>query len=373
VQWQKTFNMTVVSSIYEGWMLMNDVDGKTRVDMISVDTSGYKTIIDVLETTGSGIPDGIYGKPLFINCYPYDPTFYGIYICTDKGTTKIHPETFKYDFTYNIGYEFVSSIPGDFTVDYMTNLSGNTAWLHGTDNNVYYYYRVFQLKFGLPVNQVKGEVSSFKANKHIATNGGSRAVLYDDDNKRFVRHINNEATSTLMPEGTLFDFNTGKDLVYMTYSAYNGGEVFAILNDPNDGKYWLARFIFSSTISQVYYEEMTATDIENASNFAVSPEFGYILYNAGSKVYSYDFNNKTSKLMLDYGPKSISHIKFHPFISGKYAEMRNQLIVCSYDDADKAGSGKMEMFKVKPVQGEFELAREFTGLGKIVSLSYRER
>jgi hypothetical protein len=31
IQWQKTFNLTVVSSIYEGWMLMNDVDGSTRV------------------------------------------------------------------------------------------------------------------------------------------------------------------------------------------------------------------------------------------------------------------------------------------------------------------------------------------------------
>ena len=373
VQWQKTFNLTVVSSIYEGWMLMNDVNGQTRVDMISMDTSAFKTIVDVLGTTGSGIPGGIYGKPLFINCYPYDPTFYGVYICTDLGTTKIHPETFKYDFTYNIKYEFVSNIPETFTTDYMTNLSGNTAWLHGTDNNVYYYYRIFQVKYGLPVNQVKGEVSSFRANKFIATNGSSRAVLYDDDNRRFVRHINNEATSTLMPEGTLFDFNTGKDLVYMTYSAYNGGEVFAILKDPSDNKYWLARFTFGSSINQVYYEEMTATGIESASDFAVSPEFGYIMYNAGSKVYSYDFNNKASKLMLDYGARNISQIKFHPFISGKYSEMRNQLIVCSYEEGDTAGSGKMELFKVKPVQGDFELAKEYTGLGKIVSLSYRER
>lgn len=373
VQWQKSFNLTVVSSIYEGWMLMNDVNGETRVDMISVDTTSYKTIIDVLGTTASGIPESIFGKPLFINCYPYDPTFYGVYIGTDKGTTKIHPETFKYDFTYNIKYEFVSNIPENFAVDYMTNLGGNTAWMHGTDNNVYYYYRIFQLKYGLPVNHVKNEVASFKANKHIATNGSSSAVLYDDDNRRFVRHINNEATSTLMPEGTLFDFNTGKDLVYMTYSAYNGGEVFAILNDPADSKYWLARFTFGASIAQVYYEEMSAIDIENAGNFAVSPEFGYIMYNAGNKLYSYDFNNKASKLMLDYGARNISLLKFHHFLLGKYAELRNQLIVCSNEEGNTASSGKMELFRVKPVQGDFELTNQYTGLGKIVSLSYRER
>lgn len=373
IQWQKTFNLTVVSSIYEGWMLMNDVDGSTRVDMISVDGTDYKTIIDVLGTTGSGIPDAVYGAPLYINCYPYDPTFYGVYICTDKGATKIHPETFKYDFTYGIGYEFISNIPADFAVDNMTNLSGNQAWLHGTDNNVYYYYRIFQLKYGLQVNHVKNEATSFSANKHIATNGSSRAVLYDDDNKRFVRHINNEATSTIMPDGTLFDFNTGKDLVYMEYSRYNGGEVFAILKDPADGKHWLARFTFGSSISQVYYEEMTATDIAGASNFGVSAEFGYIMYNVGSKVYSYDFNLKASKLMLDYGARKISHLKFHNFLASKYAALRNQLIVCSYEDGNETDSGKMELFTVMPVQGDFELASEYTGLGKIVSLSYRER
>jgi len=374
VQWQKIFNMTVVSSIYEGWMVLNDVNGKSRVDMLSVLDGEYTPIIDVLGTTGSDIPASALGKPIYINCYPFDPTFYGIYICTDAGTNKIHPETFKWDFTYNIKYEFLGNLPDNFTINYMTNLSGNTGWYHGSDNNVYYYYRVFQIKPDVPINLVKGEPAAFKASKYIAAINGT-AILYDETNKRFVRHINNESTSTLMPAGTLFDYNTDKELVYMTYTPYGNGNVFAILDSVETQQRFLARFSLGSSITQLYYEEMTGTDILQGENFAVSPDLGYIFYNVGGKVYEYDMVLKTSKLMLDFGSQKISMMKFHRFVSrSKYAALANKLIVASYDPAKPEGSnGKLQFYTVPPVNGDLVLESEFTNLGKVVSLAYRER
>lgn len=374
VQWQTIFNMTVISSIYEGWMILNEVNGKSRVDMMSLLDGEYTPIIDVLGTTGSNLPESALGKPLFINCYPFDPTFYGVYICTETGTNKIHPETFKWDFTYDIKYEFLGNLPPNFSIDFMTNFSGNVAWLHGTDNNVYYYYRIFQVKPDVPINILKGEQTTFKASKYIAAIN-NMAILYDETNKRFVRHINNESTSTLMPQGTLFDYNTGKDLKYMAHSPFGNGNVFAILDSVETQQRFLARFTIGSTLNQVYYEEMIGTDIKQAENFAVSPDLGYIFYNVGGKVYEYDMVLKTSKLMLDFGSQKISMLKFHRFTSSsKYAAFANQLIVGSYDPAKPEGSnGKLQFYNVPPVNGDIVLDREFTNLGKVVSLAYRER
>lgn len=384
VQWQKTFSLTILSKVYEGWMLMNDVHGKTRIDMLTKTDTGYRILTDVLSSMNANVPDRyLSAKPLFMNCYPYDPRLYGIYICTAGGTTKIHPESFKYDVTYDIKYEFTNSVNSDFTADNMTNLFFQMAWLHGTNNNVYFYDRTWSTRYSEPINKMKGDVKPFKASKYMYGNSVSASALfYDDDNRRFVRHINKESSCSPLPPGELFDFNnTGKDLVYMDYSTYNNGNVFAILKDPITGKYWLARFTFDDKINQVYYGEIpvnTATDIDKAEGFAISPEFGYVMYYAGSKLYSYDFNNRSSKLMLDYGTQKVSCIKFHKFlyssrVSQYYADNAKRLIVCSYSGSDPATSGSMRFYNVLPVQQPFQLVKEYNGLGKIVSLSYRER
>lgn len=344
--------------------------------MVSLLDNKFTTITDVLSTTGSELPQGSLGKPLFVNCYPYDPTFYGIYVCTESGSNKIHPETFKWTFTYNVKYEFTGNIGDNFNVDNMTNFSGNTAWIHGTDNNVYYYYRVFQIKPDVPVNIVKGESAVFKASKYIAayTGASNVAILYDETGKRFVRHLNNESTSTLMPEGTLFNYNTNKDLVYMTYSPFSNGNVFAVLDSAATQKRYLARFTIGTSLSQVYYDEIYGTDIAKAEQFAVSPDLGYLFYNVGGKLYEYDMSSRTSKLMLDKGNQKITMLKFHKFLAGKYSAEASKLIVASYDPAlPAASSGKMEFYTVPAVNGDLVFDKEFTGFGKIVSVAYRER
>ena len=368
VTWQKEFNLTVVSSIYEGWLVMNDVNNKTRVDMISIIDSQPRIIIDVLKTVGSNLPE--QGKPKYIYTYSYQPNTYGIYISTESGTNRIHPETFDWLSTYNIKYEMLENVPADFTTNSINSPTGAVAYMHA-GNDVFYYYRVYQINYSLPINIIKGESQTFVASPFIAANSTPAAVLYDVTEKRFLRHINNESTVTAMPDGDLFDYNTGKDLVYMTYSNFGSGEVFSILKDPLDGKFYLARFTFPRTgsIVQTYYDEMTATDIEQGENFVVSPSLGYIFYNVGGKLYEYDMSLKSSKLMLDKGAESISLLSFNK------SKERDKLIVCSYDPAtaDAGIGGTMELYTVPPVQGDLVLENKYEGFGKIVSVDYRIR
>jgi hypothetical protein len=163
----------------------------------------------------------------------------------------------------------------------------------------------------------------------------------------------------------------------MEYSPFNGGDVFAILKG-GDGKIFLARFNLTTAI-QTYYGEITGAEIGNADKFAVNPTYGYLFYSAGSKVYEYDMSLKSSKLMLDKGAEKISLLKYQKFVKGGstrpyYESRKNQLMVCSYDPALPAErNGKMELYTVPSLNGDLTLGESYSGFGKIVSVSYRER
>lgn len=364
IMFQKSFLMEVTSAIYEGWMAMTDVNGKARLDMISKINGEFKVIPDVLAFTGSSLV--LEGKPVNVNCFRISAlsTGYGIYLSTDKTTDRVDPETFQYKSTLNIKYEMVSNVPETFAPSAFANAGSYRIFmLEGTD--VYYYYYTFNIRFGLPVNLMKGEVIPFKVAPFLAPAVNTTATcLYDMTNKRFVRHVGDDATCTAMPEGTLFDFKTGKDLVYMTYTSFNNGNVYAILRDPATGKHYLARFLFGSNIQQVYYEEMPATDIAAAQQFAVNPDFGYVFYTVGGKLYSYDMSARTSKLMIDKGNSAFTLLQFRT----------SNLMAASVDPSKPAGAGgTLEEFTVPPIQGNLGLVNSWTGLGKIVGLSYRNR
>jgi len=367
IEFQYSFKLEVVNSIYEGWLVLNDINGGSRLDMISLINGEYLTKHDILSLSSSELT--LEGAPEFVYTYSYDSNYYGIYVSTSgNGTVKIEPNTFSWNSALNISNEFIGSQPVDLKVD---NLIAKNAYHAYTavDGNIYYYYRVWNLRFSAPINSIGGV--KFDASPLIAQGSPfSNTIIYDNTNKRFLK--TNYGTTSVMAEGNLFDFNTGKDLEYMVSSDYNGSygaETFSILKDPADGKKYLAVFNVGTSF-QSHYGEVIAPDFDQATCYAVSPDYGYLFYVAGSKVYEYDFSLGTTKLMLDKGSEEITLIKFHNFFSDyTYGELQSQLIVCSYNGSE----GTMELYNVPPVNGQIELQTTYTGFGKIKSISYRER
>ena len=368
VKWQKQFVLTVTSPIYEGWLLLNEVGGKSRLDMISKMGAEWRVIPDVLKTVGSKYPDALNGKPNFVRTWNYEPSTYGIHISTDKGTTRIHPETFDWDNTYRIQYEFISPISENFSAYFLGGIS-NIAYVLGNDNHVYYYERPQNIRYSVPVNMMvtEGATKPVKISNWVAFNEHPifpALCMFDTEKRRFIRNNGREAGSIVMPSGSLFNFNnTGLDLVWMGYSQYNSGNVFAIMKKPDEAQYKLARFTFAGSINQVYYDDFTPTDVAQATNYCVSPNLGYVFYNVSGKLYSYDFNLKASKLMLDLGSRQISLLQFYG----------NDLLVFSYDPAEPTTSGHMDSYTVAPVQGDLVRTQHFEGVGKVVSAAYRRR
>lgn len=386
VSYTSIFQLKVETSVNEGWMVLNDVNGLGRLDMISKIKDKYTPIIDVLKATESGLQ--LRGKPLDVYCYAYQYSDYGIYVSTDQSTDRVDQNSFKWKNTLNLKYEFVASIPDNFHADFFSAIQepgvAGVSYLFAK-NKVYYYLNTFSIRYGLPINLVKGETVAFNAAPFVAaaqdaSTASSIAILFDTEKKRFLKHGNYESTSSTMasPSNPLFNYNNiGMDLLYMEQVSFNGGEVFAILKNPS-GKVFLARFNPSNNL-QSYFEELAVPDIANAEHFAVHPAYGYLFYSIGSKVYEYDTSLRTTKLMLDKGTEKISLMKFHKFaqrgaLKPYYDSRKDQLLLCTYDPAKPAAqNGTFELYTVPNLNAALSLGESYTGFGKIVSVSYRER
>ncbi|WP_207535996.1 PKD-like family lipoprotein [Desertivirga arenae] len=383
VKYRKEFIITVVNQINEGWLLLSEVNGTARLDMLSKSTTGtFDVINDLLGTTVSGLT--LQGKPKFLYTYNTGANTgvginlsYGIYVGTDASTNRLDPETFKWLPGYNVKFEILDDLPANFTADLVRQSGSTRSYLVG-NHNAYIYERVTNVKYSVPINIIAGQLSGFRIAPFVANNYTSStaaAILYDIDNKRFVKHTGTNSTSSIIPDpsGKLFSYTTGLDLLYMTWVPFNGGEVFSILKDPVNAKRYLARFNPISN-AQSYYAEILATDFANAEQYAVSPTLGYVFYSVGAKVYEYDMSTKVTKLMLDKGTEKVSLIKFNEFLnSTKYTD-GTKLIVCSYDPLKPEGTnGKMELYTVPTIQGDLVLTNSYSGFGKVQSINYRER
>lgn len=377
-----TIPLKVETAIYEGWMVLNDVDGVARLDMVSKIKNVYTPIVDVLAQTGSEL--SLKGKPLNVTCYPFSFSAYGISVSTDQGSNRIDPETFKWKNTYNLSYEMVANTPAGFHADFLAPIKEDKGICYMyAGGNIYFNYSLFSINYGVPVNLVTGEKVGFKAAPFVAaamdlSTFTPMAVAFDTEKKRFLKHSGSDRSMGTIPTPLLPLFNTsnmGMDLLHMEYTTYNGGEVFAVMKNPA-GKIYLVRFSpFNGAHN--YFAEITGTDITQAEKFTLSPVFGYLFYTVGGKVYEYDTSLKTTKLMIDKGSEKISLLKFQDFARSSntyYKDKANQLMVCSYKPTEPADkNGKLEFYNVPSLNGDLTLAEGYSGFGKILSVSYRQR
>lgn len=382
VKYKKSFKLKVVNEYNEGWIMMNEVNGKARVDMLYLDAErNFKLVNDVLGSTGAGLT--LEGKPVLAYTYSTglligpDQISYGVYLGTDKYTTKVDPNTFKWTPTMGLSYEMYGDVPVGFYAERIqVRGGGSSAYMIG-GGEAYYYDRTMQIYFSAPISYNNEDQKSFKVAPFVAASS-SYGIFYDITNRRFVKHSGTASTTTVLPDPAigqrLFSFTTGKDLVYMRNVPYNGGEVFSILKDVNGSKKYLARFNPANN-AQTYYAEIIGTDIDKAEFYAVNPEFGYVFYSVGSKVYQYDMTYKTTKLMADYGSYKISYLDFYEFkATAKINAEGKRLMVGTYDATINNGTeGSLHIYTVPSLNGDLIEIGTYSGFGRIKSLTYRER
>ena len=379
-------NLAVTTSTYSGWLLLSDVNNLARIDMISfaqAPATDTTVLTDILN--GSGIPE-MHGPREITYAPTASQGTYAIITAADGGQ-KVEADLFKWKSTYNLKYDCLFDIGNNFSPGYVFAGNSNSFMLY-CNNNFYYQDLTTTAGYGLPVNQVNGETSVFDPSPYLgkAVAQYNPVVLFDRTKKRFVRLNEGAAKCVLFAEPdpaksqpAFFLYNNvNMDLLYMVTNQATL-YTYAVLKDPATNKVWVYCFkVTATSLIQNFAKELTGTDILNAEKFAINPEFGYLFYNVGSKVYEVDFDNPSvSKMAIDLGSKKISLLKFHQFrafTAAKYADKVNGLLVGSYDPAKPAEScGTLSQFRVPGLFGDPVLTKSWSGFGKIAGITYRER
>lgn len=389
VTFQTRTNVLVSTKVYEGYMVLNEVNGQSRLDMLSYSkaTGLFTQYTDVLKEMNSNLPQ--QGKPIQVLCMNYvgtniTPQNYGIFLLTESGTNRINQETFAYDPKMNIRYLMLGNIAPDFKAEMLTGENPtptNVMFYMYAKNNMYAYSTGAGYAFRNDVINVYSATGTpFKVSPYVVTDG-TLGVMYNMDKRCFVQAAagGSSFVTDVIPSR---NFPTGLDLVWMERS-YNSTSrsVYAILKDPVTAKYYLLRFPIAG--AQTYFKEITATDFAQATNYAVSPDVNYLFYSVGGKVYEYDFNLGTpsTTLMIDKGNSIISYMGFPHFYNSfvlanatTYKLWATHLTVGTYDPAGTPGAnGTLECYSVPEISKPLVKTREWSGMGKIVSVAYRER
>lgn len=413
---QHTNNLVIGSGTYEGWLVLSDVKGNAQLDMVAYNNGTANIVHNLLEQS-TDLPKPLKGprKIAFYYTYTYNavPALFHepklstadrswVYLTTDQGTWKMRGDYMYTNNRWNVRNEFL--VPPDsatFIPAFVGTGEGSgaleTCYLYDGKGNFYernaYNYYVNNM------NQVTGE-GDFKAAPFLGRAAGYSwsefTVLFDVNKKRFLRSFpeDGNCSSIPAPAGTpLFDFdNVGMDLVWMK-SMDNLNLTYALMRDPA-GAYWLLTFDARATVTQNTMTKITAPEIDKATLFTVDKNYGTLFYSAGTKVYAVhkDFPSQYY-LVYDAGNRKISWLDQHQFTGGRGVYngdindipnttnlppyKANWLGIATYDPANPdMGTGTVSFYFAQDfLVNHAALVKkdEFTGFGKIVSMSYRER
>ncbi|WP_027138018.1 PKD-like family lipoprotein [Gaetbulibacter saemankumensis] len=373
IEWQYNFDIEIITSTYEGWLVLNDTNEGPKLDMISeISNTENLVLFDIL--AGSDL--NLEGDAGFVNTYTPNFRQYAVYVSSSiTGTTRVDADTWEWTPGLHLRTEFLSEQPDNMEATAIHQLqAGSGQAFCIVDNNIYYTDPTSRILYNNPVNKTEVGVT-FEASNYVATNG---KVIYDNTNKKFqylsgsAPNYNSYDMPAPLPWDKKFEWDNGDDLLYMETNDFNGNNAsnFAIVKTP-DAKYFV--YTFRSTTQTGAYDLTNAPEIDQASLFAVSPAYGYIFYAVGGKVYQYNIFDNVNDLVIDKGAEEITLLKFNNFENDrfvpKYKTYQNMLIVGAYDGSE----GALEFYDVPSANNDITLNARYEGFGKIKSVDYRER
>ncbi|WP_167015146.1 PKD-like family lipoprotein [Chitinophaga sp. Cy-1792] len=368
---QKRFMLKITTMITNGLLILNDVNGKARLDMLSYLLTRDTLIDDVLKFTVAGMPEITNPKALRrYSTLTGDMT----YILGDKAAYKVDNLYMKWKSTYSLPYDFVNA--GDITT--AEAMASNESSLNFciSGGNVYFNFAPMGVPaFALPVNRMKGATGMFRAAPFVAMGTGMIGVLYNDDEKRFVAFnpYARSSESSDLPD----NFTTGLDLIWMGDSRFLNGQSSAVVGDRKKGIYKLYKFgpDYGAVRYDGVYDISGYPEIGNATSFAISNTYGFLFYAAGGKLYEADAATGLARLMVDLGNEKITSLYIPNFynFSGPLADLENCVMVASYNPAKAAGSnGTIRQYWIESRLDPLILVRTIEGVGKVVEMLYKK-
>lgn len=407
ISWQKRIELEVYGTFQpSGWFVLNDVNGKARLDYFQEDRDNwntfpvvYRDFTALIKDVNTGDALELEGKPVSLAAFRNKDAIntsqnYRLYINTDKKTEWIDIAAgFTWDkLRHSFTNETVSGEPGFVPNIYPGTGGGAYAY---KDHQLYLYHYLYSL-YGTPINRIAGTPGTFPISEYFAApvNSFMHAVFFDTQGKRFLRSNYNSSSATVLNvSGQGLNLAAvDKDLVWMGSTRVFNGQVAAVLKD-NNNQFFLARIAFpyptaTSTainLSVISYENVTdrLPGIATADKFMLDQQYGYLFYVSGNKLYQYDMDNKVAKVAKDYGNRKISLLKGNtltvfspsniPSLLARLGCPGFGIIVGSNDEQNPETSGMVDFYQAPALMGNLTFyTNSFTGLGKVVDVQYSE-
>lgn len=393
------FKITVESDIARGFMILSDVDNKTRMDYLNYSAKGEITqIVDIFDKMGTTPPE--MGRPLGVTCY-YDnnaPIFnannlggyhYGICIMTTEGAFRVKHDDLSYLPEYDFKEAFTGKLPNNFMISQMFSPRSNSASDSGEavvydDNNRNLYYMLTAMMWTWNSTRICNTLGGVRFNAAPHYLFGFMmgvGVLFDEDTKSFMNYMMGTTSAYIHP-----DLNdTGKDLLMLGKSADDMMMTLALMKKLDGSQYYLLTFSSMGGFDAAVHD-LTLLDGGNAADFCKGtyhPNRPYIYYRTDTKVYV--INAGTLSVNEVYSAPAghkISRIKIVRNGGGKTDDEPlwvDDLMICTYDPSLPAEScGTFSLYK--PIaQGALELEKlngksmTWSGFGKIVDADFKQK
>lgn len=398
--WRESLELTVSDPSSEGWLVLCDVDSKTRLDVISAVTG--QTYLDILKNNGMDNLSRPYSIQYQPNCGYSDSPFY---LFTADGATRLSKNNFAWQKDYAFRYE-VAKQANLKPRGMVCELNGFSRVLVSGGKAYYAQNMGIQGLFGSPANK------GFDVAPYVGVNVGAMSyvsiyLLYDVTNKRFVTYsplitalgfsgtvfsmddmeqvaVNMKGSD--MVTGTAFDaYPTGLDFVYMENTKYDPGNAkmgvtYTLLRDGDKTKLYgiqlgdLLTFMDCTfALGKAYYGDLSGCkDISRASCFAFSSLRNYMYYAVGGTVYRVDLSEQplSASKQFTLSGENITMMKFNLY--------QNSASVHDYDllvASERDGNGTLRIYDGMAAEGDFSKVSPTVhkGFAKIVDVTYRER
>lgn len=384
--WTQKFFLRVSTVASEGWVVLCDENGKSRIDIIGpVDEHTNKVGLNIFDQ------GAMVGAPLQLGCTCLEGKS-EFYLFAEKGSWKLNPTSLAATEDGNMRYQF-GLVPEKADIraidlTYTRTWEENLYVVVDKDGLLYSHYP--RQIFALPHNRIAGETEDFKAAPFIGLRRAQTAetmeniVLYDETNRRFLQIKNGSVVPAVMTyEKTDLwpSAVTGKDMIYMENTP---NYTMALLKDPETHKVWLYGMELSPNglNYQKYFTEVKGTGIENATVFSFHRLYSYLFYAVGNEVYRFDYIQKAPAVSVcSFPDEKVVSLKaaVYQAWSTKYepwekARQYDLVVGSNHLKKDKHECGVVRMYGVPDLRGDLTLKyKPYTGLGNIVDMIFKER
>lgn len=386
VKTYKQIHLVISGSITEGWMVLQEKDGKTDFDLImSPYFSNRVSTDEILRNCYESVNgEPLAGRGVKIGSFFCIGRYQNVIILTDQGGVRLSATTMQKTFDMSTLMLDMSSWKPENYLFWQYYWSPGRFGFDGIISNgrFYEYSTIPSQGFTTYTEPILKDGLTYKASPYAPSwFDYYQGILYDEMGGRFLGIEKNTWVLKELAVATTpqpFDWgNMHASLRYME-TGYNNYE-YGLFEDWDTKKMTLCVFNFDvkPNIGVGKYSADNCPELQNAKYYAVGSLGPLFLYATDRDIYRYDYDgtNAGEKLYtLVRADEKITGMKiFKPCVDRFIPNhpYNNKVLIFSTYNANKK-EGKVYMYYINEVNGTIDISSEkvFGGFGEILDMEY---